>query len=99
MCQRHGLLYFYVAAPESSPIMSEDFMCGDWNPSAQPSAADQHHTANPLQTNVALVFLAPALSLLAQTDAFATPLTLESQDAQPFALAPLRPPPRLLLGT
>ncbi|MDW8300440.1 MAG: hypothetical protein RML95_14010 [Anaerolineae bacterium] len=96
MCQRHGLLYFHIVAPKSSPAQPEDFMCGDWSPSAQPSVAEQHHTEKAFQTSVLPVFATPELTLAVETAFCVTAVALDDETAEPFALVPLPPPPRFL---
>jgi len=96
MCQRHGLLYFHAAAPESSPAWADDFMCGDSSAPSEQRADAQHHTARVLQSSVLLVFVMPEPMLAVETAPFMLSIALEDENIVSFASEPLSPPPRCL---
>jgi len=96
MCQRHGLLYFHAAAPESSPTWADDFMCGASSASSEQRADAQHHTARVLQSSVLLVFVMPEPMLAVETAPFMLSIALEDENIVSFASEPLSPPPRCL---
>jgi hypothetical protein len=96
MCQRHGLLYFHAAAPESSPAWADDFMCGDSSAPSEQRADAQHHTARALQSSVLLVFVMPEQTFAIETAPFMLLIALEDERIVSFASEPLSPPPRCL---
>jgi hypothetical protein len=97
MCQRHGLLYFHAAAPESSPAWADDFMCGAPSAPSEQSADAQHHTTRVLQSSVLLVFMMPELMLAVETaHSSCYPSPLRMNKIASFASEPLSPPPRHL---
>jgi hypothetical protein len=96
MCQRHGLLYFHAAAPESSPTWADDLMCGASSAPSEQRADAQHHTARVLQSSLPLVFLTPEQAFATETVPFTLLIALEDENTVSFASEPLSPPPRCL---
>ncbi len=93
MCQRHGLLYFHAAAPDSSLRWADD-MCGNPSAPTQPSTADQHHVDDAFQTSLMAVFVAPDLMLSVEAACLVTSVALHDQHSQAVKEAPPLPPPR-----